>query len=63
MHPNELLKRFATGEQEFTGLKMPKANLAGADLIGIILNESDLHDSSLVFAYLNRASLIQVNLA
>ncbi len=41
MKPNELIARYAAGETQFSGLKLPGVNLVGADLIGIVLNEAN----------------------
>jgi len=61
MKPNELIERYAAGETQFSGLKLPGVNLVGADLIGIVLNEADLHGANLLFTYLNRANLAQAS--
>jgi uncharacterized protein YjbI with pentapeptide repeats len=53
MNGNELIQRYTSGEKLFIGLKLPGVNLSGADLIGIVLREADLHGANLLFAYLN----------
>lgn len=58
MKPEELLKRYASGERDFRGIELQEANLEGANLEG-----ADLSNTVLCLANLNRSNLTDANLS
>lgn len=52
MEPDELVRRYAAGERDFSGV-----DLSGANLAGVNLAEADLSGADLSYANLSRANL------
>lgn len=62
MDAEELLRRYNTGERDFTGVKLPGIRLIDRRLGGIIFREADLNDAILDWTDLIDADLSYANL-
>ena len=49
MNSKTLLAKYGAGEIVFDRVSLGNANLFGSDLIGISLNEADLHGATVAF--------------
>jgi uncharacterized protein YjbI with pentapeptide repeats len=62
MNATELLTRYAAGERDFTGVKLPGVRLIDKVLRGIILKEADLSDGCFDWTNLYDADLSYADL-
>ena len=62
MTAEELLKRYAAGERDFTGVDLNEVNLSGTDLSDINLTNANLIDANLTETSLSNANLTDVSL-
>ncbi len=62
MDADELLKRYAAGDRDFTGANLARAKLIGANLVGVNLWGADLSGANLAKAKLWGANLCGANL-
>jgi uncharacterized protein YjbI with pentapeptide repeats len=62
MNVTELLQKYQTGEKSFRDIQLPKADLSGVKLPGIILTRANLSDSNLSEASLKEATLFRADL-
>src|SRR4028118_1087910 len=63
MDVEELLLRYAAGERDFTGAKLPRAKLVGVKLVGVNFWGADLSGANLAKAKLWGANLSGANLS
>ncbi|MGA1474994.1 MAG: pentapeptide repeat-containing protein [Prochlorothrix sp.] len=63
MTPQELLNRYRRGEVDFKGQNLSRINLAGLDLIGSEMADTDLRAANLVLTFLNRVNLHKARLS
>ncbi|MEH2259189.1 pentapeptide repeat-containing protein [Nostoc sp.] len=57
MNAKELLQRYAVGERDFTGVKLPRVRLLDVNLSRAIFREADLSNASLDWTNLSYADL------
>ncbi len=62
MDAEELLRRYAAGERDFTGVKLLRVRLIDRELRGIIFKEADLSHAILDWTNLSYANLSNANL-
>ena len=62
MDAEELKRRYAAGQRDFTGVNLIRAKLIGADLVGVNLWGANLSGANLVRAKLWGANLTGANL-
>ncbi|MCL1472768.1 pentapeptide repeat-containing protein [Argonema antarcticum] len=62
MDAEELLRRYATGERDFTGVKLPGVRSIDKNLRGAIFREADLSNACLDWTNLSYADLSYANL-
>lgn len=62
MNADELLKRYAIGDRDFTGANLTKAKFIGAHLVGVKLWGANLYEANLAKAKLWGANLCGANL-
>jgi len=60
--PYEILKKYAQGVKDFSGIDIRKAPMMGVSLRGVVLDGSNLSQIDLSKANLTQSSLIRVNL-
>jgi hypothetical protein len=63
MTPQDLLNRYASGENNFKGAILVGIDLSKADLIGINFQHADMESADLTLSYLTRVNFQQTNLA
>lgn len=62
MDAGELLRRYAAGERDFTGVKLPGIHLMDKELSKVIFREADLSNAYLDWTNLSYADLSHANL-
>lgn len=62
MNKDELLRRYAAGERNFSGVVLRDADLSGANLERVIFDGADLSNTNLVDANLDSADLSNADL-
>jgi uncharacterized protein YjbI with pentapeptide repeats len=62
MNPNELLRRYAAGERNFSGVDLSGADLSGAYLHNTNFTKANLYQANLTKANITSATLVGTNL-